>query len=114
METRVARAPEPQRKNLRIAEPLNTYAKTSKVKFERADTKTQQRIVTQATDVRKFQDQRRGWEAVAAPPKPGGRPSVERKAVPTEGGQRVTTTPQRQAPEVTTPTQHREPVTTTH
>jgi hypothetical protein len=112
MEMRVAKAPKKQRKDLRIAEPFTTYAKTSRVKFERIDTKTQQKFVTQGTEVHKFQDQRRGWESTAGVPKRGELPSVERQAsVPIQPSQRATTTPEPKVPEVTPPVQQRGPVT---
>lgn len=114
METRVARAPAAQQKNYRIAEPLTTYEKTSKVKFQQVDKRTREKITTQATSVTKYSTQRASWEKSAPAPKPGGKPSIERKPVPTEGREKATKQPA-PAPKETAPapTERKQPVTTT-
>jgi hypothetical protein len=116
METRVAKLPEPQRKNVRTAQPLTTFAadKTTRMKFERSNTESQRTIVAQATAERKFGDERNRWESPAAGPKTG-QPAVERKAPvtpPTERKEVTTTTQERKTP-VTPPTERKEATTTT-
>lgn len=64
-ETRLAKLPEAQRRNVRVAESYKTVvtSKTTNVKFEQINTDTRRKIETQAVDARKYGDQRRTWEA---------------------------------------------------
>lgn len=66
-ETRLARLPEAQRKNVRVAETYKTVvsSKTTSMKFEQVSTEARKKIQTQAADVHKFRDDRRTWEAPA-------------------------------------------------
>ncbi len=67
MEVRQARVPEPQRRNLEMAQPLNRAVarRTTPVRFEPVSSSEQKRITRQATDVRKFGDERTRWESPA-------------------------------------------------
>ena len=71
------RLPEPQRRNFQMAQPLTTFAasKTTHLKFEHINAKSQRKITTQATAVRKFGDERNRWESPAGSSKdrPTGR-----------------------------------------
>ena len=100
METRVAKAPEPQRKSIQVVQSLsvvvnnttnnvtntritntNTNINTNNstridatktvnpVKFEKITPEAKKKIATQAADVKKFRDDRKGWESAAADPK---------------------------------------------
>lgn len=80
-EARIARAPEPQRANLRIAEPLTTVVakKSGPVKFERITPEAQQTIGKQANEVNKFREDRGRWESERGSKQaipPSGRGSV--------------------------------------
>ncbi len=114
MEARVAKLPEPQRRNGRTAQPLATFAtdKTTHMKFERSNTESQRTITAKATAVRKFGDDRNRWESQAASPK-AGQPAVEHKlpvTAPAERKEVTTTTPDRKAP-VTAPAKRKDQVT---
>jgi hypothetical protein len=65
MENRLARLPEAQRKEIRMAEPINTVVNEKKTafKFERIKPDTMQKINTDATEVRKYRDERSKWES---------------------------------------------------
>jgi hypothetical protein len=115
METRLTKLPEQQRKDFRIAQPLNTFAanKTAAVKFEHITNKTRREIANKETSVRKFGEERHRWESrnimtgqsVIQPKVPVTQPQVEHKAP-------ITTTPEYKPP-VATPTPERKtPVTT--
>jgi hypothetical protein len=82
MEIRQAKAPELQRRNLQIAQPLNRVIarRTTPLKFEPVSSSEQKRITRQATDVRKFGDQRVRWESPSVSRRTIG-PLAERKEV---------------------------------
>lgn len=65
-ETRLAKLPEAQRRNVRVAEPLKTMvsSRTTTVKFEQINTDARRKIQTQSVDVSKYRDQRRTWESL--------------------------------------------------
>ena len=71
-EIRVARLPEPERRKVRVAEPLATVvkSKTTAIKFEQINIETRKKITVQANEVHKFQEQRHTWEAPAGKDKP--------------------------------------------
>jgi hypothetical protein len=76
METRVARLPEAQRRNLEMARPMNVVVKSkSNMKFEQIKPAERQRIEKQATDVHKFVEDRGKWESQG---RREGRQTVER------------------------------------
>jgi hypothetical protein len=111
METRVARLPEPQRKNVRMAKPLTEFAadKSTHMKFERKSAESQRTIATQTTATRKYGDDRNRWESPAAGTREGQR-AVERKIPGTPSTERkepMTTTPDRKGP-VTQPAERRD------
>jgi len=94
METRQARLPEPQRKNLQVAQTLTAVVAASKatpLKFEHINTKAQQKLTTQATAVRKFREERIHWESTSA-------------------GRKIVQPPMERKGPVTPPTEHKEPV----
>ena len=64
-EVRVARAPEPQRHNIEIAQPLaRVIVNTSvTVKFEHVNTESKANYQRQTTDANKFRDERVQWES---------------------------------------------------
>ena len=95
METRMARLPEPQRRNFQMAQPLTTVVagKATSLKFEHINNNARNKLATQVTDVHKFREERSRWESPAA-----GRKTVQ---PPTE----------HKGP-VTPPTEHKEPVPT--
>ena len=80
METRQARLPEPQRRNLQIARPLSAVvaAKATPLTFRKIDSGTQRKIATQATGVHKFREERNRWESAATGQKTA-QPLTERK-----------------------------------
>jgi len=94
METREARLPEPQRRNLQVAQPLTAVVAASKatpLKFEHINTKAQQKLATQATAVHKFREERNRWESTSA-------------------GHKIVQPPMERKGPVTPPTEHKEPV----
>jgi hypothetical protein len=68
METRLARLPEPERRNIQMAEPMSAFvaAKTTPMKFEHINNNARNKLATQATDVAKFRQDRSRWESPAA------------------------------------------------
>jgi hypothetical protein len=68
METRLARLPEPQRRNIQIAEPMSAFvaAKTTSMKFKHINNDARSKFTTQATDVHKFRQDRSRWESPEA------------------------------------------------
>jgi hypothetical protein len=68
METRLARLPEPQRRNIQIAKPMSEFvaAKTTSMKFEHINNDARSKFATQATDVHKFRQDRSRWESPEA------------------------------------------------
>jgi hypothetical protein len=74
-ETRMAKLPEPQRRNIALAGPLRTVVErqASPPKFEQISTEQRQKIAKNGSEVGKFRDARAKWEApgvtpVATPP----------------------------------------------
>lgn len=65
LEQRVARAPEPQRKQMQYARPLSSVEadKSIRLRFEPVDAPTQQRINEHSRSVRKYGEDRRNWES---------------------------------------------------
>ena len=101
METRQARMPEDQRKNIHIARPLTEAAASrATMRFEQINTRTQRKITTQATDVQKFRDKRNQWESS---------PITQKGAQPTKGYQGVTQPTEHKGP-VSVPVEHKGPV----
>jgi hypothetical protein len=80
MEARVAKLPEPQRKDVQVARPMKTIVRQqqSPLKFEPIDTQQRQKIAKNGPDVSKFREQRAKWEVPATPPS-AAPPAVERK-----------------------------------
>ena len=101
METRVAQAPAPQRRSLAVVQPLSVVVDNSTtnitniqmpsargtaspavarsvapLKFEKVSPAAQTKIATQAADVKKMGNDRKGWEATAANPKAIQAPSI--------------------------------------
>ena len=115
METRVARAPEPQRRDLRTARPLAVVvaSKTAPMMFQQMDAPTRQKIAQQAAEVPKFREQRNRWESTPEVIKAPAPQAEHRAAAPGVEGQKTVTPPQR--PESLTPSapvpagQRREP-----
>jgi hypothetical protein len=113
METRVARMPEAQRRNVELARPLPTIvaSKASPLKFERINTDARQKISRQATDTHKLRDERVKWEATKPTNPKAVAPPVERKgpvAPPVERKGPEAPPVERKGPE--TPTVERAPV----
>ena len=116
METRVARAPEPQRRSLRTAQPLAVVvaSKTAPMRFQQMDAPTRQKIAQQAAEVPKFREQRNRWESTPEVIKAPAPQAEHRAAAPGVEGQKTVTPPQR--PESLTPSapvpagQRREPL----
>ncbi len=89
METRSARMPEAQRRNVELARPFQTIVarKSSPIRYERINTDTRQRISRQAADTYKLRDERVQWEAsksrtpdaVRHPAEARGNPSAEHR-----------------------------------
>ncbi len=67
METRQARLPEPQRRDLQVARPLTVVvaARATPMTFQKINSGAQRRIATQATSMQKFGEQRNRWESTA-------------------------------------------------
>ncbi len=67
MENRLVRLPEPQRRNIRMAEPISTFVADEKspLKFENIKTNAQEELSRQSTDVHKFREERSRWESPA-------------------------------------------------
>jgi hypothetical protein len=65
MKNGLVRLPEPQRRNIRMAEPLSAYIadRKSPLKFENIKTNTQEKVSRQSTDVHKFRKERSRWES---------------------------------------------------
>jgi hypothetical protein len=106
METREARLPEPQRRNLQVARPLAAVVAASKEtpqKFEHINTKARQKLTTQTTAVHKFRDERIQWESTSA-----GRKTVQ---PPTERKGPATPLTEHKGPVVSPPTELKGPVT---
>ena len=89
-EVQLAKMPEPQRRTQQVAQPL-TVAVTSRetpLRFERIEPAARQKIATQASEVRKFREDRNRWEATAedhpkaVEPPTGVKPPVEPKPHP--------------------------------
>jgi hypothetical protein len=80
METRQARLPEPQRKDLQIARPLTAVvaAKATPLSFQKINSSTQKKIATEATSVQKFSEDRTRWESTPTVQKTA-QPPTERK-----------------------------------
>ncbi len=112
METRQARLPEPQRRDLQTAQPLTAVvaAKATPLSFQKIDSGTQRKIATQATSVHKFGEERKRWESAAMgqktaqpPTEPKGpvAPLIERKEpvpAPVEGSSSVSPPMERTPP----------------
>ncbi len=112
MEVRQAKLPELQRRNLQIAQPLNRVVarRTTPLKFEPVSSSEQKKITRQATDVRKFGDQRTRWESPAVSRRTVG-PLTERKEIvkpPAEHKEPTVGSPERKAP-ASPPVEHKEP-----
>jgi hypothetical protein len=105
METRTARMPEAQRRNVQLARPLPTIvaSKASPLRFERINTDARQGISRQAAETHRLRDERARWESTkSTAPEPAGPradrtptpPTVERgrgsEAPPAERGRTVT------------------------
>lgn len=109
MEARVAQAPEPQRRSLEVVQPLSTVVNSAgntrppavssianpvpartapPVRFEKVTPAAQTKIATQAADVKKLGNDRKGWEASAVNPKAVQAPSVQPTPVVGSGGSR--------------------------
>jgi hypothetical protein len=84
METRVAKMPEAQRRNVELARPVQTIAasKASPLKFEQINADARQKIGKQASDVHKFRDERVKWEATGETNPKAVRPPAERTITP--------------------------------
>jgi hypothetical protein len=112
METRQARMPEDQRNNIRMARPLTeVVANRATMRFEQINTKAQQKITTQTTEVQKFRDKRKLWEASPITQK-STQPTKENKGSvtqPSEHREPVSAPAENKGP-VTQPSEHREPV----
>ncbi len=103
METRRARMPEDQRKNIHIARPLTEAAASrATMRFEQINTRTQRKITTQATEVNKFRDERNRWESA---------PIAKKEAQPTKGYKGPATQPSEHKEPVSQPEEHKGPVT---
>jgi hypothetical protein len=91
METRVAKLPESQRRNLQIARPLTAVvnSKETPLKFEHINNDVRNKLTVQATDVHKFRDERSRWEFAPA-------------------GQKTVQPPTEHIGTVTQPTEHKE------
>jgi hypothetical protein len=65
METRLSRLPESKRREIQMAEPLSRVVadKRAPMKFEQIKTGARQKLSRQATDVRKFGEERSRWES---------------------------------------------------
>jgi hypothetical protein len=65
METRTARMPEAQRRNVQLAQPIQTIVerKASPMRFEQINTDARQKISRQAADTHKLRDERAKWES---------------------------------------------------
>ena len=72
MEVRQAKLPEPRRRDLQMARPLNAVvaSKETSFKFEPVNRSERNRITRQATNVHKFGEQRDRWESPVASRKP--------------------------------------------
>ncbi|MDD4890569.1 MAG: hypothetical protein PHU85_11655, partial [Phycisphaerae bacterium] len=81
METRVAKMPEAQRRNVELARPVQTIAAStaSPLKFERINNDDRQKIAKQATDVHKFRDERVKWEATGKTDPKAVRPPADHR-----------------------------------
>ena len=108
-ETRLAKLPESQRRNLEVAQLLTTVVsrKTTPVKFEQINTDARQKIAKQAADVHSFREERTRWEVTPAVSKA----PTERKDVvkSTDRKEVVTQVPERK--DVVRPTDRKEVVT---
>jgi hypothetical protein len=95
LETRQATLPESQRKDVQMARPLTAVVaatKTTPLTFQKINGGTQKRIVTQATSVQKFRENRIRWESTTTEPKTA-QPATERKAPATPLIERKEPTP---------------------
>jgi hypothetical protein len=83
METRVTRAPEPQRHAIETARPLSEVARTrsDNLTFERMNRSTQKTVTTQANNVQRFRDQRNQWESTSTTKKPAPRETESKSPV---------------------------------
>jgi hypothetical protein len=114
METREARLPEPQRRNLRMAQPLTDVVAASKevpLKFEHINTKAQQKLTTQTTAVHKFREDRIHWESTSAGQKTIQPPTEHKGPVtPLTGHKELAPPPAEHKDSVTPPTEHTSPL----
>jgi len=102
METRQARMPEDQRRNIHIARPLTEAAASrATMRFEQINTKTRRKITTQATEVQKFSDKRNLWESA---------PTTEKTTQRAEGFKGLFAQPSEHKEPVSTPAEHKSPV----
>ena len=110
METRGAKLPELQRRNFEVAQPLTAVVAASRevpLKFEHINTKTQQKLATQATTVHKFREERKHWESIAAGQKTVESPTEPKGPVaPLPGHKETVSPPAGQKGSVTPPTEH--------
>jgi hypothetical protein len=86
LEARVARLPESERRDIRVAEPLSRMAerKATPFKFEQVKTSERQRIMKQTEDIRNFGVERSKWESESR-----GARTAQKVPVVTEGQRRV-------------------------
>jgi hypothetical protein len=112
METRQARLPESQRRDLQMARPLNAAiaTKATPLSFQKIKSGERRRIATQATSTQQFREERNRWESAATeqetaqPPteRTGpATPSIERKQpapAPVEGKSSVSSPPEHTPP----------------
>jgi hypothetical protein len=93
METRLAKLPEPQRKNLQTARPLTAVVndKATSFKFEHINNDVRNKLTVQATDVHKFREERSRWEFAPVGQKTVQPPTEHRGTVtqPTENKELV-------------------------
>jgi len=106
MEVRTARMPEAQRRNVQLAQPIQTIVerKSSPLRFERINTDARQKISSQATDTHKLRDERAKWEATKSTGPEPASPRADRTATPptVERGRTATPPVDRKGPEAPT------------
>lgn len=84
METRTARMPEAQRRNVQLARPIQTIVdrNSSPLRFERMNTDARQGVSRQATETHRLRDERTRWESTKSTRHEPARPRADRTENP--------------------------------
>ena len=113
METRLAKLPEPQRRNFQIAEPMNRFVadKKTSMKFEHISNDARNKLAAKTADVHAFSGKRSQWESQPAGQKTN-QPLVEHKGAVTQptGHKEAVSPPVEHKESISQPTGHKEAI----